>query len=97
MCTCASLTHAISTTGSRSQSFSSVNNGQDSIAGVATYNAWSPALSNGQYETVPRNGSITVPVDVDAAQVAAQKPLGVMVVVMDNAAGAGEALLVKTK
>lgn len=79
------------------QSFSSVNSGSDVMPGSATYNAWSPALSNGQFESVPRNGSVTVPVDVDADQVAAQKPLGVMVVVMDNAAGADEALLVKTK
>ena len=63
----------------------------------ATYNPWAPALSNGQYETVPRNGSVTVPVDVDAAAFAAQKPLGVMAVVMDNASGAGEAILIKAK
>ncbi len=81
----------------RVQSFSSVNSGSDVMPGTATYNPWSQALSNGQYVSVPRNGSVTVPVDVNAVEVAAQKPLGVMAVVMDNASGAGEAVLVKIK
>ena len=64
---------------------------------MATYNPWAPALSNGQYVSVPRNGSVTVPVTVDAEQFAAQKPLGVMAVVLDNESGAREALLVKAQ
>ena len=79
-------------------SFGSVNGGSDSFNGVmASYNPWSPALSNGQFVGVPRNGSVTVPVEVNGAAVAAQKPLGVMAVVLDNASGAGEAILVKLK
>ena len=69
----------------------------DSFDTWASYNPWSPALSNGQYETVPRNGNVTYPVAVNAAQVAAQKPLGVMTVVMDNASGAEEAILTKVQ
>jgi len=69
----------------------------DSFDTWASYNPWSPALSNGQYETVPRNGNVTYPVAVNAAQVAAQKPLGVMTVVLDNASGAEEAILTKVK
>ncbi|GAA1983404.1 S8 family serine peptidase [Microbacterium pumilum] len=79
------------------ESYSVTNDGADAFDGWAAYNPWSPALSNGQYETVPRNGSVTVPVDVDAAAFAAQKPLGAMVVVMDNASGSGEAILIKAK
>lgn len=75
----------------------STSGASDEFDGWAKYNPWTPALSNGQFETVPRNGSVTVPVDVNAAQVAAQKPLGVMTVVADNASGAAEALLVKIK
>lgn len=69
----------------------------DSFDAWASYNPWSPALSNGQYETVPRNGNVTYPVAVNAAQVAAQKPLGVMTVVMDNTSGAEEAILTKVQ
>ncbi|MGC5172799.1 S8 family peptidase [Microbacterium sp. DT81.1] len=78
------------------ESFSSVNDGEDAIDGMATYNPWAPALSNGQFVTVPRNGTVSVPVTVDADEFAAQKPLGVMAVVLDNASG-GEALLVKAQ
>ena len=39
----------------------------------------------------------SVSVAVDAGQVAAQKPLGAMVVVLDNPSGTSEALLVKLK
>jgi hypothetical protein len=79
------------------QSFSSVNDGSDAIDGVATYDAWAPALTNGQFESVPVGGKIDVPVDVNGAAFAEQQPRGVMVVVMDNPAGADEAILVKAK
>ena len=42
-------------------------------------------------------GKVDVPVTVDGAAFTAQKPLGVMVVVYDNAAGKDEAILVKAK
>lgn len=71
--------------------------GQDSVNGWATYDPSAPAITNGQYVDVPQRGSASVDVAVNAAQVAAQKPLGAMVVVTDNPSGAGEALLVKVK
>ena len=71
--------------------------GFDEIDGVATYNPWSPAIENGQYAEVPRNGSVTVPVAVNGAAFATQKPLGVMAVVVDNKSGTSEAVLVKAK
>ncbi|MBN9224389.1 MAG: peptidase S8 and S53 subtilisin kexin sedolisin [Microbacterium sp. SCN 70-27] len=76
---------------------SSVNGGKDSVNGWATYDPTAPAISNGQFVDVPSRGSASVDVAVNAAQVAAQKPLGTMVVVFDNPSGAGEALLVKVK
>ena len=79
------------------ESGSIVNDGEDAFDGVATFDPTAPALSSGQYETVPVGGKIDVPVAVNGAGFAAQKPLGVMVVVQDNAAGADEALLVKVK
>ncbi|WP_461471285.1 S8 family peptidase [Microbacterium sp. HJ5] len=71
--------------------------GTDTIDGFAKYNPWSPALENGQFAEVPRNGTATVPVGVDAAAYADQKPLGVMAVVIDNKSGTSETVLVKTK
>ena len=71
--------------------------GSDEASGWATYDPSAPAISNGQFVDVPTRGSASVDVAVDAAQVAAQKPLGSMVVVYDNPSGAGEALLVKLK
>lgn len=71
--------------------------GSDEIDGVAAYDTLSPAIENGQYETVPRNGSVTVPVAVDGDAYASQKPLGVMAVVIDNKAGTSETVLVKIK
>ena len=75
--------------------YSSVNDGYDQATGTATYNPWSPALSNGQYAELKPGGQKTgVPVDVNAAAFAAQNPLGVMVVLPDNASGASQALLI---
>ncbi|MFE5410089.1 S8 family serine peptidase [Microbacterium sp. NPDC056569] len=79
------------------QASSIVNDGSDAMDGTATYNPFAPALGNSQSASVPVGGTIPVPVAVDAAAFAEQKPRGVMVVVMDNAAGAGEAILVKAK
>lgn len=73
--------------------FSIITNAEDQVDGTATYNPWAPALENGQYESVAPEATVAVPVAVNAAEFATQKPLGVMVVNTDNAAGAGEALL----
>lgn len=74
-----------------------LSGGEDAVPAWATYDPAAPAISNGQYETVPTRGSVTVDVAVDAAAYAAQQPLGSMIVVLDNKSGADEALLVKIK
>ena len=79
------------------QSFSGTTDGTDSIAGKATYDPTDPAISNGQYEVVAKGKSAKVTVRTDASAFAAQKPLGTMIVVPDNASGAKEALLVTVK
>lgn len=73
------------------------NNASDAVDGWATYDPTAPAISNGQYVTVPRRGSASVDVSFNAKQIEAQKPLGSMVVVMDNQSGADEALLLPLK
>jgi len=79
------------------QSFSGTTDGSDAFDGTATYDPSKPAFGNGQYEVVPRGGKTSVTVRTNAGAYAAQKPLGAMVVVVDNESGADEALLVKTK
>ncbi|GAA1645520.1 S8 family peptidase [Microbacterium flavum] len=74
-----------------------VNGGTDAASEWATYDPSAPAISNGQYVDVPQRRTASVSVAVDAGQVAAQKPLGAMVVVLDNPSGTSEALLVKLK
>lgn len=65
----------------------------DEFDGVATYDAFHKAISNGDGATVPVNGTKTVSLTFDAAQIEAQAPLGTMVVVVDNKSGRDEALL----
>jgi subtilisin family serine protease len=77
--------------------FSIITSAEDAVEGTATYNPWAPALETGQFETVAPGATVSVPVAVNAAEFAKQKPLGVMVVSTDNAAGAGEALLLAAK
>ncbi|GAA5038307.1 S8 family serine peptidase [Microbacterium fluvii] len=76
------------------QTYSS-EGGEDAISSWAAYDLSAPAVSNGDYVTVPTKGSVKVPVSYDSAQLKVQKPLGSMVVVVDNKAGASEALLLK--
>jgi len=78
------------------QTFAS-NDASDAVDGWATYDPTAPAVSNGQFVTVPKRGSASVDVTFNAKQIDAQKPLGSMVVVMDNRSGADEALLLPLK
>lgn len=66
----------------------------DSFDGMATYNPWAKAVEDGLWETVKPNRTLTVPVAVNRTNWATQKPKGVMVVSLDNRAGAAEAQLV---
>nr|WP_194425434.1 S8 family serine peptidase [Microbacterium aquimaris] len=79
------------------ESVSLTTDGEDAMDGWASYDPTAPAVSNGQFATVPVRGSakVSVVVDVDAA--AAQQPLGSMIVVPDNESGADEALLVNLR
>jgi minor extracellular serine protease Vpr len=69
--------------------------GTDDIGsgGIAQMNAYSPSLPTGQFATVARNGTATVPVHINVAEWAQTPALGVMIVGLDNAAGSGEAKL----
>lgn len=71
-----------------------LGNGVDVMPGTATYNPWEKALStDAEYVEVAPGASVKMDVSVDRDAWEAQKPLGQMVVVLDNAAGEDEALL----
>lgn len=74
-----------------------LSGGEDAVEAWASYDPANPAITNGQYTTVPKRGSASVDVEVNGAAYADQKPLGSMVVVYDNTSGSDEALLVKLK
>ena len=74
-------------------SYSALGPDFDEIDAMATYDPFNQAISNGAFETVPVNGTKTVQLTIDPAQVEAQNPLGTMVVVLDNKSGQDEALL----
>ena len=69
--------------------------GTDDIGsgGSALQNAYAPSLPTGQFAAVAPNGTASVPIHINAAEWAKTPALGVMVIGLDNAAGAGEARL----
>ncbi len=82
-------------------SYSLEGDGSDSFSSVAKYNPWAKAIEDGQWADVPVAGKKTkatvVTASIDPARWAAQKPLGLMAVALDNKSGAGEALLIAGK
>ena len=65
-----------------------------SMPGIGAYNVFNPAISTGQFVTVPPNGTATVPVAINAAERALTPMLGVMAVSMDNLNGVSQADLI---
>jgi minor extracellular serine protease Vpr len=68
----------------------------DVVDGTATYNAYSPALSAGMYDTVAPGASASERVRIDRNEWAHSAPLGLMVVTHDNSASS-EAQLISVK
>lgn len=77
--------------------FSLEGAGVDVVDGSAKYNAYSPAISQGQFASIAPGGSTKVEVSVNNAEWANTPARGVMVVVIDNASGADEARLLSVK
>jgi hypothetical protein len=65
----------------------------DVVPGTAEFNAWSSAISQGDFVTVPKGASGTVPVTISPTEWALTPALGEMIVTLDNKAGKGEAAL----
>jgi subtilisin family serine protease len=65
------------------------------LPGTATYNAFTPSLSNALYYTVPPGVSGSVPVALDPLQWRTSPALGLMIVSQDNASGPSQAALLR--
>ena len=75
------------------QSFSLEGAGSDAMSGTAGYNPFAPALTDYPFEELEPGESTSVTIDFDPVAFGKQKPLGVMVVSTDDAAGAEVQLL----
>src|SRR3989442_1543490 len=77
------------------KSFDLVNGGSKVVAGKAKYNAWSSAISQGDFVTVAPGATKASTVSVNSAESKLTPALGLMVVTFDNKSGADEAQLIK--
>jgi minor extracellular serine protease Vpr len=71
-------------------SFDLVEETEDSVPGVAKFNAYSSSITQGDFVTVPVGGSAMVPITITPTEWALTPALGVMVVSLDNRAGRDE-------
>jgi minor extracellular serine protease Vpr len=67
----------------------------ESVAGTASFNAFTPAISNAMFVPVAPGASVDVPVAIDPVEFQLTPALGFMVVTEDNLSGAGQANLLK--
>jgi subtilisin family serine protease len=67
----------------------------NAVPGVASFNAFSPSISNGDYVPLAPGASASVPVTLDPTEWALTPALGVLVVNQENRSGAGQAALLK--
>ncbi|MDQ2934783.1 MAG: S8 family serine peptidase [Chloroflexota bacterium] len=66
----------------------------DVVGSSAAYNAYTPAISQGQFVTVAPGATASVQLSINTAEFAKTRPKGLMIVSIDNAAGAKEAQLI---
>ncbi len=69
----------------------------DTFATTARFNAFTPGISNGAFELVAPDTTVSVPIEVDPAEFGTTPALGVMIVAQDNKNGAQEARLLPAK
>jgi minor extracellular serine protease Vpr len=77
------------------QVFNPLDGSSATLPGTASFNAFTPAISNAMFVPVAPNATATVPVAVDPAEWARTPALGLMVVTEDNRAGAPQARLIE--
>jgi minor extracellular serine protease Vpr len=69
----------------------------DQFDTAARFNAFNSAISNGQFELVTPNATVSVPVSVNPAEFASTPAKGLMIVTFDDKNGAPEANLLRVK
>jgi subtilisin family serine protease len=90
------LTPAAGTFSFSVESSSIVADGVPDITGTGTFNPFTPAVSVGAFETLPPFSDWTdIPGAVDPAQAELQKPLGWLIITLDDAGGPREGERVK--
>ncbi len=67
------------------------------IPGPASFNAFNPAISQGQSVEVAPNSAAAIAVSIDPTEFTLTPPLGLMVVALDNAAGGTQAQLIRVE
>jgi len=77
------------------QVFNLLDGSAAALPGTASFNAFTPAISNANFVPVAPNATATVPVTVDPVEFAKTPALGVMVVIEDNRAGTPQARLIE--
>jgi minor extracellular serine protease Vpr len=77
------------------QTFNLLDGTSSKLPGSASFNAFSPAISNAMFVPVGRNKTTTVPVSINPAEWAKTPALGLMVVTEDNKAGREQAQLIE--
>jgi hypothetical protein len=76
--------------------FDLLNGGVDEVRGIAKYNVWASAISQGGFATVaPRGTDASNTISVNSAEWALTPALGLMVVTLDNKSGEDEAQLIE--
>ncbi len=79
------------------ESFDLFSSDQDSFPTSAKFNAFSSAVSTGDFAVVNPNAAVGVTVSVNPAEFAVTPPLGFMIVSQDNKNGAPEVNLLSVK
>jgi subtilisin family serine protease len=74
-------------------SFDLISGAVDPVDGSAKYDAYTPVVGEGSFATVAPGASANVPFSINVGAFNSTKPLGLMVVSLDNASGAAEAKL----
>ena len=77
--------------------FNLLDGTSSSLPGTASFNAFSPSISNALYVPVDPNTSSSVAVAIDPVEWLKTPALGLMVVVEDNFSGNPQARLIPTK
>jgi minor extracellular serine protease Vpr len=74
--------------------FNGIDGSSETVGSSAKFNAFTPAISTGQFVSVPPNGTTTVPVSINASEWATTPSLGIMAVAAENLNGAPQADLI---